>query len=117
MKAKKVIIAGCRTYRNYEQLKAALNQVLTNGVEEIVSGGAKGTDQLGERYAREHQIPLKRFPANWQKYDKLAGPIRNREMASYADAAIIFWDGKSKGTRDMIRAARAAGLSIRVFGI
>ena len=85
--------------------------------KEIVSGGAKGADALGERYGRENQIPIKRFLPDWQKYDKLAGPIRNKAMAEYADMAIIFWDGKSKGTKSMISEARRAKIKVRVFAV
>jgi hypothetical protein len=59
-------------------------------------------DQIGEDWAREHNIPVKQFLAQWNIHGKSAGPIRNKEMAEYADALIAFWDGQSKGTKNMI---------------
>src|SRR5690606_6698690 len=73
---------------------------------EIVSGGARGADLLGEAYAKEHNYPLKKFPAKWGVHGKAAGPIRNQEMAEYSNALIAFWDEKSKGTKSMIDLAR-----------
>ena len=71
-------------------------------IDEIVSGAARGADILGERYGIEHNIPIKRFPADWGKYGKGAGFIRNEQMGNYADYLIAFWDGKSRGTFHMI---------------
>lgn len=55
------------------------------------------------------------FEANWGKHGKESGPIRNKEMANYADALICFWDGKSKGTLNMINAARNKGIRCKIF--
>ena len=82
---------------------------------EIVSGGAKGADMLGERYAAEKGYAIKRFTAEWGKYGKKAGPIRNTEMARYADALVAFYDGESRGTANMIKAAKGNNLQIRVI--
>ncbi len=62
---------------------------------------AKGADELGRAWALSLGIPLKKFYADWDKYGKRAGPIRNKQMAEYADAAIILWDGKSKGSMNL----------------
>ncbi len=111
----KVIIAGSRDYTNYAQLCSIVDRELA-GIEEveIVSGGARGTDALGERYAKERRCALKVFPADWDQWGRAAGPIRNEEMADYADALIAFWDGRSAGTRDMIRRAEEKGLRVEV---
>lgn len=100
----KVIIAGSRTIIDYPIFLLAIYNANIMGIniDEIVSGCAKGVDQLGERYAINYNKKLKKFPANWDKYGKSAGYIRNKEMAEYADASIIIWDGKSKGTKHMI---------------
>ena len=79
---------------------------------EIVSGTARGVDQLGERYALERGLKLKKFPANWDKYGRKAGYLRNKEMAEYARILIAFWDGKSKGTKHMIDLAQKYGVFI-----
>lgn len=101
----KFIIAGGRNFSDYELLENAVDHFcyLQDDQDfEIVSGHAKGADQLGERYAKEHDIPLRYFPADWLKNGRSAGYIRNAEMEKYADAAICFWDGESKGTKNMI---------------
>lgn len=81
---------------------------------EIVSGTARGADQLGERYAAERGLSIKRFPADWDRDGKSAGYLRNVRMAEYADAAIVFWDGVSKGSKHMVDVAKKKGLPVRV---
>jgi predicted Rossmann fold nucleotide-binding protein DprA/Smf involved in DNA uptake len=99
----KTIIAGTRTFNDYELLKTKLTEFrLTHDITEVVSGGASGADRLGEKYSTEYNINLKIYPANWKKHGNAAGPIRNRQMAEYADQLIVFWDGSSKGTNNMI---------------
>ena len=111
----KVIIAGSRDFADYALLCSFADQVLAGAEDiEIVSGGARGADALGERYARERGYALKVFPADWKKWGRAAGPIRNGQMADYADALIAFWDGQSSGTRDMIQKAEEKGLAVQV---
>lgn len=118
MKTFKVIIAGSRSFNDYEKLKSFCDKVLINKTEiEIVSGCAKGTDRLGELYAKKYNFCLNLFPADWDKYGKSAGVIRNKEMADYADALIVFWDGISKGTENMIKVAEKKNLLIKVCRI
>ena len=100
----KVIIAGSRDIVDEHTVRIALSNAgySTQDVSEIVSGGARGVDTVGELIADNHDIPVKRFPAEWNKYGKRAGMIRNKEMARYADALVAIWDGQSKGTKSMI---------------
>lgn len=84
-------------------------------VTEIVSGGAAGVDLLGEELAATNGVPVKRFPADWATHGKAAGPIRNRQMAEYADALVAVWDGKSRGTKNMIDEAKKRGLPVYVY--
>lgn len=70
-------------------------------IEEIVSGNARGIDSCGENLAKEQDIPLKLFKANWKKFGKRAGMLRNGEMARYADALLLIWDGQSSGSGGM----------------
>lgn len=99
----KTIIAGCRDFTNYPHLKQTVDEFRkTNTITEIVSGGARGADAMGEQYAVEYNIPLKIYPADWEKHGRAAGPIRNRHMAEYGDQLIAIWDGKSRGTKNMI---------------
>ena len=83
-------------------------------ITEVVSGGARGVDQLGERWARDNGCQVKRFLPNWSRDGKAAGHIRNRQMGDYADALVAIWDGKSRGTAGMIEYARGRGLKVFV---
>lgn len=112
----KVIVAGGRDFDNYDLLVEKLDNLLQNKEEvEIVSGKARGADYLGEKYAREKGYNVVEFPANWDKYNKAAGHIRNGEMADYADATVCFWDGESRGTSNMIEQSKKRGLPTRVI--
>jgi hypothetical protein len=111
----KVIIAGSRDFNDYNELCKFCDHVLQNQKEiEVVSGTAKGADQLGEKYATERGYTIKQFPADWDKHGRSAGYIRNEEMAKYADALIAFWNGNSKGTEHMINLAKKYNLKIKV---
>jgi hypothetical protein len=111
----KIIIAGSRNFNDYNLLKSSCDNLLTQFTNiEIVSGTARGADKLGERYARERGYDIKQFPANWDKFGKSAGYIRNDEMAQYADMLIAFWDGTSKGTKHMIDLANKRGIKVEI---
>jgi len=112
----KVIIAGSRTFSDYNFLRTNCDRLLSQFSNiEIVSGTAQGADQLGERYARDRGYSVKQFPANWDKFGKKAGYLRNDEMAQYADWLIAFWDGKSRGTKHMIDLGNKMGLNVIMF--
>ena len=110
-KLKRIIIAGTRTFDNYDLLNKTIikyckaNLLHSNGIE-IVCGGAKGADELGKQFAENHKTAIKIFPADWDTHGKAAGPIRNKQMALYSSVLIAFWDGKSKGTKNMIELAK-----------
>jgi hypothetical protein len=109
----KVIIAGGRDFNDYLLLLQTVVRANFD-ITEVVSGGAKGADSLGELFARDMDLPLKRFPADWDRHGRAAGPIRNGEMAGYADALIAMWDGVSTGTANMIKQATERGLKVHV---
>jgi hypothetical protein len=112
----KVIIAGGRNFSDFQLLYAKCEEILANQTEvEIVSGTAKGADKMGEHYAKLKGFTVKQFPAEWDKYGKSAGYIRNKDMADYADILISFWDGESKGTKHMIDLATERNLSIHII--
>ncbi len=112
----RVIIAGSRKFHNLEFLTKKMDALLANQTEvTIISGTAMGADKTGEEYAALRKFPVERYPANWDKYGKAAGPIRNEEMAKVADAAVIFWDGKSPGSKNMIATAEKYNLLTRVI--
>lgn len=112
----RVIIAGSRTFgsRRAEVLEAidACDQLGTIRITEVISGCAQGVDKIGEEWAVDHGIHIRRFPADWDTHGKSAGPIRNREMARHAEAVILIWDGTSRGSADMLRVAGEAGLVV-----
>lgn len=113
-----VIIAGTRSFNNYELLKNKCDSILSNIKVpiRIVSGTAQGGDKLGERYAKERGYDVIQFEADWHKYGKSAGYKRNQQMADNAQSLICFWDNKSKGTGHMINIANAKPLQyIRVI--
>lgn len=114
----RVIIAGSRTITDYSIVCRAIFIALWNwqkeysDVTEVLSGSARGVDRLGEQWARKNGKQLLLYPANWDKYGKRAGYLRNIEMANYADMLIAIWDGKSKGTSHMIDIAKKKGLEV-----
>tara|TARA_R110000850_G_scaffold172924_3_gene298609 strand:- start:1004 stop:1354 length:351 start_codon:yes stop_codon:yes gene_type:complete len=112
----RTIIAGGRDFKNYELLDAEVSSFFSVMTSEatIISGGARGADDLGEDYAVENELRVVTFPADWGKYGKSAGYRRNAEMADYSEALIAFWDGKSKGTKHMIDLALSKGLLVKV---
>lgn len=107
----KVVIAGTRTFNDQD----IFDQVMSNldiDVTGVISGHCKRyvdgveiltPDRMGEIWATVNKIPLELYPANWEKYGRYAGPIRNKEMAAIADYAIVFWDGQSRGSYSMIK--------------
>lgn len=105
----KLLIAGSRTLsptaddidRALEQLRA--EHEITATIELVISGTARGVDQAGEAWAKARGIPIERMPADWSTHGKRAGHIRNAAMAEIATHALVWWDGVSKGTRDMMR--------------
>ena len=109
MKEIKVAIVGRRTFNSYDDVEAVMSKFISSNdvtVTEIVSDGAKGADALGERYAENHNIPTKIYYADWKKFGRRAGPIRNVDIINRCDACIAFWDGKSHGTKHDIELCR-----------
>ena len=112
----RIIIAGGRDFTDYDFLKKTLDNVIQVDDFEVVSGACRGVDTLGERYAQEKGLGMpKIFEADWDQYGRGAGPIRNEEMARYADGLVAFWDGESRGTANMIKIAKRYGLEIKII--
>lgn len=137
----RVIVAGSRTISNYPAVQHAIEHSFPDLslITEIVSGNNGylkkgvlfGVDRLGEKWAEAHNIPIKRFPADWNFYGAQAGPLRNKQMARYAmgcmdhsketedyalplqqGALVLVWDGASSGSGHMLRTAKRAGLKV-----
>jgi len=109
----RTIIAGSRNITDLSVVRKAVERSGFS-VTEVVSGGARGVDRLGERLARMLGVPCRVFPADWDAHGRSAGVIRNGEMADYADALVAVWDGRSRGTANMISQARRRGLAVYV---
>ena len=115
----KIIIAGSRDFDNYIYAETKLlSYFKENGIHstdiEIISGGARGADKIGEKFANRYGVKLTVFPAQWDKYGKSAGYRRNKEMVDIASAAICFWNGKSKGTKHTIDLCKEKGIPVKV---
>lgn len=109
-----IIISGSRNISDFNTIKTQIDKHI-DGIEfpEFVLGGAKGVDSLALRYAQENGFHYKILNANWGLYGKRAGMVRNGEMFRYGDQnhqkLIIFWDGSSRGTKNMIDRAEEKG--------
>ena len=121
----KVIVAGSRNLEvtkhqvmcavcllpSFDKFEQAINDYHIH--LEFVSGACPtGPDQVAIEIAEECEITLKEFPADWTAHGKAAGPIRNRQMAEYASALVLLWNGSSRGSANMLKEAKAAGLEI-----
>ena len=119
----RLIIAGSRSFNNYELLAATLDELTVDVPKEklvVLSGHARGADQLGERWSRERYVWCEFFHPDWQKHGKAAGHVRNAAMVASCDpgdAAVFFWDGQSPGTKGCIELARKAGLKVTVIQV
>jgi glycerophosphoryl diester phosphodiesterase len=113
-KVAKVIIAGSRNIVDYSLVRDVV-EFSPFIIDEVVSGTARGVDRLGERWARENDIPIRQFLADWDTYGKMAGFLRNRIMAEYADALIAIWDGSSRGTSHMVHSMKGQGKPCYVY--
>ena len=120
----RIIIAGGRDFTDKKFMYTALDRLFRDFDDEmhmpimpleIVSGTARGADALGADWATANWVRLKEFPADWDKYGKGAGYVRNEEMAIYANVLVAFWDGKSRGTKHMIDLAHKHGLEVHVY--
>lgn len=102
----KLVVAGSRNWEDKEAVYTAIYSVhRTIPITEIVSGGCKGVDTIAEEWAFDNKVPVTRFPAKWEEYGPAAGPIRNDEMALYADAALVLRFTVSKGSENMVERA------------
>lgn len=111
-----VIIAGPRTF--YPLTSVFVQAVAHCGfpVEKIISGGADGVDRQAKRFAQNNELPFAEFKADWDKYGRKAGPIRNHQMAQKADALIVIKKKgeETPGTANMIRTAEKRGMPIYI---
>lgn len=115
----KLIVAGSRTIQDYATVRQA---IIESGFWkrykhslEIVSGAARGVDTLGEQFAANNGLICHRLPADWDTHGKKAGYLRNIQMGEFSDALVAVWDGKSRGTKQMIDWSIKNGLEVFVY--
>ena len=118
MKEFRLIVAGGRDFDDYTRLHsrvfAIAEEAGDNAAVSLVSGMARGADALGVRLAKEENVMLHEFPADWNQYGKSAGHRRNAEMAAFADGLLAYWDGSSRGTKNMIETMQKLGKPVIV---
>lgn len=98
-------VIGSRTYTDGAEMWVILDALRAN-IRCVITGGATGADTYAELWAKQRGVPVKVIPAEWDKYGKSAGPIRNKEIIENCDEVLAFWDGKSKGTQHALALAR-----------
>lgn len=114
----KLAIIGTRTFTDYNRLEQTLLELYpANQITQIISGGAQGTDALAERFAQQYHLPITIHEAQWSRYGRSAGPIRNQLIVNEADHVIAFWDGHSPGTRCTIELAQKANKPVEIIHI
>lgn len=116
----KVIVAGGRDFTDADLMVREVHKLALAGHikddSSLVCGMARGADMTAYRVWRDiFDLPINKFPADWDAEPRRAGFIRNTEMAKYADVLIAFWDGKSKGTKHMIDTMRQLGKPVYVI--
>lgn len=116
---KKIIIAGSRTATPKDVMNALrFHKFKVAHFEKVVCGEARGADTWGRKFAERNAIPVASFPVtskDWETLGKSAGHLRNAKMADYADAAVLVWDGQSKGTRNMFLQMRKRNKPVYVY--
>lgn len=110
----KVAIVGSRDYPRLELVRMAVKHLTPE--DTVISGGARGVDSEAAAAAKRNGIPLIVFLADWEKYGKRAGFLRNTQIVEACDVVMAFWDGKSRGTMDTVTKARAAGKPVYLYG-
>ena len=114
----RVIVCGSRRWHDRNRIAWVLSELqITRGwLPLIVHGAARGADRIAGEEAGRLGFLVEEHPADWDRYGKRAGHIRNEHMASLgADLCLAFWDGQSTGTQGMIDAARRHNIPVEVY--
>ena len=110
----KIGVIGSRGFNDYKLVCDTLDEYLED-VFLIVSGGAKGADMLGEKWANESGVKTLIYKPDWDKYGKSAGFVRNEDIVEASDLIICFWDGLSRGSENSIKLAREKGIPVKII--
>ena len=112
----RVLVCGGRDYDDYKVMDACLTaKQIAVPFTLIIHGAARGADQMADAYAKHHNIPVMAFPANWKRDGKSAGPIRNKRMLVDGQPDLVMAFPGGRGTANMVKQARDAGVSVWVF--
>ena len=116
---KKVLICGDRNWSTHESIQAYLHKLQEIGYDTIIEGGARGADRIAEQEGRKLGLTILEFPAEWNKYGRAAGFIRNTQMLveGQPELVVAFHPNikESKGTANMVQQATKAGIPTVVF--
>lgn len=110
----KVVITGSRSWTDYRTIRRRLQRL--PGDTLIIHGAARGADSLAQKAAEYHMLRTEVYPADWERYGKRAGYIRNAFMLDQKpDLVLAFWDGESKGTLHTMKEAQRRGIPVEVI--
>ena len=109
-----ICFSGSRNFNDYTDIIYDVLLSMPKNIT-VIHGCAKGVDSAVDLIAEGLGLKVLKFPADWQRYGKSAGPIRNMEMIKMCDVLIAFWDGKSKGTKNAIDTAKKMNKIVLVF--
>jgi len=107
----KLLITGSRNFNDKEKLFKELSEI---SFDTLISGGAKGADQMAEEYAVLNGITVEQHKPDYKKYGRAAPIVRNKDMVELSDSVIAFWDGKSKGTKSTIDYSKKLNKIIKI---
>jgi aspartokinase-like uncharacterized kinase len=110
----RVLVCGGRNFVDYSRLHGKLDEINSERgpIAEIIHGDARGADTLAAIWAADSDIPIRAFPANWEKFGRRAGPVRNRQMLDEAFPNIVVAFPGGAGTANMIRQAEERGILV-----
>lgn len=109
---RRIAIVGSRGFAARWKVENYIDELAHDTV--IVTGGAGGVDTWAYEYALKCEHPTELYQADWGRYGKRAGYLRNQLMVSKVDRVVAFWDGVSKGTKLTIDLALESGVDLEV---
>lgn len=109
----RVLVCGGRDYRDHERVNAVLTKLHREvGIDLIIQGGARGADELAFGWARAYGVPDEQYDADWENQGSFAGPARNTRMLNEGKPDLVIAFPGGRGTADMVRKARKAGVQV-----
>ena len=107
----RILVCGGRDFFDYPYVCEVLKKYEGKATV-VITGSGRGADKLGEEWADDWELPLLRFPANWEYFGKAAGPIRNQQMLDEGKPDVVVAFPGGRGTADMVRRAKSAGVRV-----